>query len=65
MKLSTRSPKDYCWDYREKGEYDRAVAALGKFLEAEGIGKDISSEKLSNALYRFFLVNSHNKLQVT
>lgn len=32
MKLSTRSPKDYCWDYRDPHEYEKAVDKLKQFL---------------------------------
>lgn len=32
MKLSTRSPKDYSWDYRDDKEYEKAVSNLKRFL---------------------------------
>jgi hypothetical protein len=32
MKLSTRSPKDYCWDYRNEIEFNKAVENLKIFL---------------------------------
>lgn len=33
MKLSTRSPKDYCWDYRQQDDFDRAVHNLIIYLK--------------------------------
>ena len=32
MKLSTRSPKDNCWDYRDEKERNMAVKNLVKYL---------------------------------
>ena len=32
MKLSSRSPKDYCWDYRKQGDIEKYGLKLYNFL---------------------------------
>lgn len=42
MKLSTRSPKDYCWDYRDKEEQESASQKLYEFLKAQNVSEKTS-----------------------
>lgn len=40
MKLSTRSAKDYSWDYRQEGQVEKAGQKLHKYLEENSINQE-------------------------
>lgn len=64
MKLSTRSPKDYCWDYRDERVFEEAVCKLKSFLYEQKVNNETSTAKLNNLLYKFFLLNCQDKLSI-
>ena len=68
-KLSTRSPKDYCWDFRDEQYFESTAKSLAEFMTNKLKLNEVKEARHPtllecNSIYKFLMENSRERSRI-